>query len=374
MMKMIEKYSLRLKDPAVFCKPDIPLKKLGNAIHSYASSIQIDDVLVLVDDTFFGSAKDGLIITADRIFAKEIASKPISFSLASITGIGVEQKKILINDIPFAELPSIADEDIILLVELISVLSNCREPSSEENHINHAVEEVMALGDPVNAVDQDANVLPDAIHASNVESPSKKPNRYVWLWAIIFGFAALQHQMLQFARMDEGLMHGLVVAIVLLVLIIGGIGTIFAHQGKFAIFTSEFDVLITGVAIIFGILNIQDWDDQGIAKVAYAGSMLFNALFLWLSYSANQSFLKLLVVIPSKVFCVALLILIGLLTVITAMGALQAAKERKYGKAAGMAGASVASGTGTLWMTRFLQSLIKKTEMVKGNQEVAGDD
>lgn len=367
MMKMIEKYSLRLKDPAVFCKPDIPLKKLGNAIHSYAPSIQIDDVLVLVDDTFFGSAKDGLIITTDRIFAKELASKPISFSLASITGIGVEQKKILINDTPFVELPSIADEDIILLVELISVLSNCREPSSEENHINHAVEEAVALGDPVKAVDQDANtLLPDAIHAFNVEGPSKKPNRYVWLLAIICCFAMLQHHVLQLARVDEALMHGLAVATVLLALIIGGIGTIFAHQGKFAIFTSEFDVLITGVAIIFGILNIQDWDDQGIAKVAYAGSMIFNALFLWLSYSANQSFLKMLVVIPSKVFCVALLILIGLLTVITAMGALQAAKERKYGKAAGMAGASVASGTGTLWMTRFLQSLIKKSKNACG--------
>ena len=51
------------------CIPDIPEKKLSNAMASYGAQggIRPDDVLVLCDCTLFGSAKEGFLLTADRL-------------------------------------------------------------------------------------------------------------------------------------------------------------------------------------------------------------------------------------------------------------------------------------------------------------------
>ncbi len=51
------------------CLPDIPEKKLRNAMTSYGTQVGIrpEDVLVLCDTTLFGSAKEGFLLTADRL-------------------------------------------------------------------------------------------------------------------------------------------------------------------------------------------------------------------------------------------------------------------------------------------------------------------
>ncbi|HET6972888.1 MAG TPA: toll/interleukin-1 receptor domain-containing protein [Pyrinomonadaceae bacterium] len=46
----------------------IPTKKLKNAISTYATDVASEDVLLLFDNTVFGSAKDGLILTADAVY------------------------------------------------------------------------------------------------------------------------------------------------------------------------------------------------------------------------------------------------------------------------------------------------------------------
>lgn len=46
----------------------IPPKKLNNAIKTYAPQVSPEDVLLLHDNTFFGSAKDGLILTAEALY------------------------------------------------------------------------------------------------------------------------------------------------------------------------------------------------------------------------------------------------------------------------------------------------------------------
>lgn len=53
----------------IHCVPNIPAKKLRNALKTYGAShgIQSGDVLVLYDDTVFGSAKKGFLLTADYL-------------------------------------------------------------------------------------------------------------------------------------------------------------------------------------------------------------------------------------------------------------------------------------------------------------------
>jgi hypothetical protein len=53
----------------MYVRPYIPSEKLLAAISGYAPSVNPNEVLVLVDDTFFGSASDGLLITKDGIYA-----------------------------------------------------------------------------------------------------------------------------------------------------------------------------------------------------------------------------------------------------------------------------------------------------------------
>ncbi len=51
--------------------PNIPLKKLHNALESYNSTKKPGDVIALVDDTVFGGGKDGLLLTEDYLLVKE---------------------------------------------------------------------------------------------------------------------------------------------------------------------------------------------------------------------------------------------------------------------------------------------------------------
>ena len=55
----------------LYCAPEIPPKKLTNALTSYAKNMDVDpaDVLVLCDSTVRGSARDGFLLTWDRLIS-----------------------------------------------------------------------------------------------------------------------------------------------------------------------------------------------------------------------------------------------------------------------------------------------------------------
>ncbi|QIW15084.1 hypothetical protein A4G20_01290 [Pasteurellaceae bacterium RH1A] len=58
------------ENSSIYVYPNIPEKKLFNAIKTYAENIKPEDVVLLLDNTVFGSAKEGLIITKDRFYHK----------------------------------------------------------------------------------------------------------------------------------------------------------------------------------------------------------------------------------------------------------------------------------------------------------------
>lgn len=59
---------------SVYSKPNIPRPKLVNAIKSYGKSfVKPDDILILVDDTVFGSAKEGFFLTKTHFFGNGIS-------------------------------------------------------------------------------------------------------------------------------------------------------------------------------------------------------------------------------------------------------------------------------------------------------------
>lgn len=66
MEKLIREYIPHDPTVGLFVAPDIPFKKLHNAIEDYAKKVRRKDVVALYDATLMGSAKDGALFLADR--------------------------------------------------------------------------------------------------------------------------------------------------------------------------------------------------------------------------------------------------------------------------------------------------------------------
>lgn len=64
--EILSKY--QLDTSKIFAKGDIPQKKIANVLASYAKNINRDDIMILVDDTVFGGAKDGIILAKQGLF------------------------------------------------------------------------------------------------------------------------------------------------------------------------------------------------------------------------------------------------------------------------------------------------------------------
>lgn len=56
-------------------------KKIINAMTSYAQGVQIEDILAIYDDTVFGSAKEGFVISKDKFYCKASFESGRHFSL-----------------------------------------------------------------------------------------------------------------------------------------------------------------------------------------------------------------------------------------------------------------------------------------------------
>lgn len=106
----------------VFIYPNIPSKKLTNAIKSYAGDIMPDDVMVLLDDTLFGSASEGLIATKDKLYFKEIFEKSNFVKLDNIKSInvdGVVYANLIINGMRMIKFTQINIESLSRFVNFI---------------------------------------------------------------------------------------------------------------------------------------------------------------------------------------------------------------------------------------------------------------
>ena len=79
--------------------------KLRNALDEYVNDPEIldDDVIVQIDDTVFGNAKDGCIISPKGIFVKDLnGSRQIDFDPSYVWGIkkGFFTKALTVNGNP----------------------------------------------------------------------------------------------------------------------------------------------------------------------------------------------------------------------------------------------------------------------------------
>ena len=71
-------------DSRVFLAGNIPALKLDGAIETYAEDIKKGDVLLLYDNTVLGGAQDGLLLTADAVYWRNMAEDPEHVRYADI--------------------------------------------------------------------------------------------------------------------------------------------------------------------------------------------------------------------------------------------------------------------------------------------------
>lgn len=104
-------------DAAICIAPDIPRKKLLNALSSYGSWLKPEDVVVLIDDTAFGGAKDGVIITKESMCIKEIFQDPAIFWLSNVDEVEADGNRIYVNGRKVAKLTIPDAKRISLLMD-----------------------------------------------------------------------------------------------------------------------------------------------------------------------------------------------------------------------------------------------------------------
>ena len=107
----VRSYSSKFPETRFLFSPTIPQKKVRNAIKSYAPDASESEVLLLLDTTVFGSAKDGLFLTSDALYAHPFLGKATKVSVKDIDSITLEETEyeswtVHINN---PQNPSIAD-------------------------------------------------------------------------------------------------------------------------------------------------------------------------------------------------------------------------------------------------------------------------
>ena len=88
----------------LFFMENIPRKKLNNAIKSYAQGFEAGETPVyLWDDTVFGSAKYGFLLTDRRIYQKNMFATPSSSELHGIVDFDLVQTKLYYRITPVGD-------------------------------------------------------------------------------------------------------------------------------------------------------------------------------------------------------------------------------------------------------------------------------
>lgn len=108
---------------SLYLQPNIPIKKIQGAMYYLPAQTRADEILLLVDNTVFGSAKAGLCLTEQYLFIREDFDDLISYRLDQINKIdttsGMINTDLVINSSASITLTQMDRKDIQMLAELL---------------------------------------------------------------------------------------------------------------------------------------------------------------------------------------------------------------------------------------------------------------
>ena len=132
----VKAYSSKFTETQFLIAPGIPQKKIRNAIKSYAPDASESEVLLLLDTTVFGSAKDGLLLTSDALYAHPFLRKATKVLVKEIVSITLEETEfesweVHVNN---PQNPSVADikgQEAQLFAQMLKDLKAVLMPGSD---------------------------------------------------------------------------------------------------------------------------------------------------------------------------------------------------------------------------------------------------
>lgn len=146
----------------IFGFSNISIEKVNNAKEKYANDVDLEDVVLLIDDTVFGSAKCGVLITFDGLYIGEDFEEPMYFAFEEIESICVKRKmlaqSLYIND---RKTKGFTQPEYDELKSLFSKLETYIQYYNSENRF-------LQIKDQANILDIDESV--EKIENKNVES------------------------------------------------------------------------------------------------------------------------------------------------------------------------------------------------------------
>ena len=104
----------------VFVAPHIPLKKLHGALDNYGQGLRPKDVVVLIDNTLFGGAREGVLITETEIRHKAPFERLDERLLGCLSDITAEGKYVYIHGERYAELNMPDESDLEQLFQVVT--------------------------------------------------------------------------------------------------------------------------------------------------------------------------------------------------------------------------------------------------------------
>ncbi len=96
--EILAPYTDQLKSDKIYFAPDIPRRKAVNAIKSYAGGLSPHDILILIDNSVFGGAKSGMLITANKVYFHDFGSVRKCFKLSAIKKLKYHGTRIRISE------------------------------------------------------------------------------------------------------------------------------------------------------------------------------------------------------------------------------------------------------------------------------------
>ena len=119
--------------------PSIPSKKLSGALAAYGAGIKPSDVVALVDDTVFGGAKEGILLTNKEIRFKEIFTAPEVRAVKHVEYLMIDGRSIYANGVKVMRI-NVPDKD-----EVESLLGAVNEFVGKRNEEKKTAQNTVSL-------------------------------------------------------------------------------------------------------------------------------------------------------------------------------------------------------------------------------------
>ncbi|TKX28521.1 hypothetical protein CQA38_07545 [Campylobacter sp. MIT 12-5580] len=125
MKNLSEYFDPFIKMDKIYIKPNIPQKKLINAINSYANGVNPDEIEILIDDNVFGSAKNGAVISNAELYVKASFEEATKAKLSQIQFFEIKSSwagnDLYINNKKVAEFVQASKKDLIETFRIINL-------------------------------------------------------------------------------------------------------------------------------------------------------------------------------------------------------------------------------------------------------------